>query len=193
MGLSTIAGEASPSGREPRRGDTVGLRAPGRRRQSDTNPLIAGPGGMGEPVGDPSIAWHYPTRSFGPSQQVEYWCAARRSATRARSTAWSTPAAPARTTTRSSASGNRPACGRGSGRARTPPERRRRGTPAVVVSMHSCSERRPTPRSASPEIVSTSGVASGRGDRAARRQACRLAQVIEHPRQLGPPVVPCRW
>jgi choline dehydrogenase len=24
-------------------------------------------------LGDPATAWHYPTRPFGPSQQVEYW------------------------------------------------------------------------------------------------------------------------
>ena len=33
----------------------------------DTNPLIAVPRGMGELVGDPATAWHYPTRPFGPS------------------------------------------------------------------------------------------------------------------------------
>ena len=40
---------------------------------ADTNPLIAMPGGFGELLGDPTTAWHYPTRPFGPSQQVEYW------------------------------------------------------------------------------------------------------------------------
>jgi choline dehydrogenase len=39
----------------------------------DTNPLIAMPRGFGELLGDPATAWHYPTRPFGPSQQVEYW------------------------------------------------------------------------------------------------------------------------
>ena len=39
----------------------------------DTNPLIAMPKGFGELLGDPATAWHYPTRPFGPSQQVEYW------------------------------------------------------------------------------------------------------------------------
>jgi choline dehydrogenase len=39
----------------------------------DTNPLIAMPRGYGELLGDPSTVWHYPTRSFGPSQQTEYW------------------------------------------------------------------------------------------------------------------------
>jgi choline dehydrogenase len=39
----------------------------------DTNPLIAMPGGATELLGDPATAWHYPTRPFGPSQQVEYW------------------------------------------------------------------------------------------------------------------------
>jgi choline dehydrogenase len=40
---------------------------------SDTNPLIAVPGGMGELLGDPTTMWHYPTRPFGPSQHVEHW------------------------------------------------------------------------------------------------------------------------
>ncbi|GAB3458167.1 GMC family oxidoreductase [Actinophytocola sediminis] len=39
----------------------------------DTNPLIAMPRGFGELLGDPNTAWHYPTRPFGPAQQVEYW------------------------------------------------------------------------------------------------------------------------
>jgi len=39
----------------------------------DTNPIIAMPRGFGELLGDPTTAWHYPTRAFGPSQQVEYW------------------------------------------------------------------------------------------------------------------------
>ena len=39
----------------------------------DTNPLIAMPRGFGELLGDPATAWHYPTRPFGPSRQVEYW------------------------------------------------------------------------------------------------------------------------
>ena len=39
----------------------------------DTNPLIAVPRGFGELLGDPTTAWHYPTRPFGPSRQVEYW------------------------------------------------------------------------------------------------------------------------
>ena len=39
----------------------------------DTNPLIAMPRGFGELLGDPAVAWHYPTRPFGPLQQVEYW------------------------------------------------------------------------------------------------------------------------
>lgn len=29
--------------------------------------------GVGELLGNPATAWHYPTRPFGPSQQVEYW------------------------------------------------------------------------------------------------------------------------
>jgi choline dehydrogenase len=43
----------------------------------DTNPLIAVPRVLGEVVGDPSVAWHYPIRPFGPSQQVEYWLRGR--------------------------------------------------------------------------------------------------------------------
>ena len=39
----------------------------------DSNPLIAMPMAFGELLGDPATAWHYPTRPFGPSQQVEYW------------------------------------------------------------------------------------------------------------------------
>ena len=38
----------------------------------DTNPLIAMPRGFAELLGDPTTAWLYPTRPFGPSQQVEY-------------------------------------------------------------------------------------------------------------------------
>jgi choline dehydrogenase len=39
----------------------------------DTNPLIAMPRGFAELFGDPATAWHYPTRPFGPSQQIESW------------------------------------------------------------------------------------------------------------------------
>jgi choline dehydrogenase len=39
----------------------------------DSNPLIAMPRGFGELLGDPSTAWHYPTRPFGPTKRVEYW------------------------------------------------------------------------------------------------------------------------
>ena len=39
----------------------------------DTSPLIAMPMGFGELLGDPTIAWNYPTRPFGPKQQVEHW------------------------------------------------------------------------------------------------------------------------
>ncbi len=39
----------------------------------DTNPLIAMPMGYAELLGDPATVWLYPTRPFGPSQQVEYW------------------------------------------------------------------------------------------------------------------------
>ena len=31
------------------------------------------PRGFGELLGDPTTVWHYPTRPFGPTQQVEYW------------------------------------------------------------------------------------------------------------------------
>jgi choline dehydrogenase-like flavoprotein len=43
----------------------------------DTNPLIAMPMGFAELLGDPTTAWHYPTRPFGPSQRVEYWVRGR--------------------------------------------------------------------------------------------------------------------
>lgn len=39
----------------------------------DSNPLIAMPSGFSELLADPTTAWHYPTRPFGPSQRVEYW------------------------------------------------------------------------------------------------------------------------
>jgi choline dehydrogenase len=39
----------------------------------DTNPLIAIPRGFGQLLGDPTTAWHYATRPFGPAQQVESW------------------------------------------------------------------------------------------------------------------------
>jgi choline dehydrogenase len=39
----------------------------------DSNPLIAMPRGFAELLGDPATAWHYPTRPFGPAQDVEYW------------------------------------------------------------------------------------------------------------------------
>jgi choline dehydrogenase len=39
----------------------------------DTNPLIAMPRGFGQLLGDPTNAWHFPTRPFGPTQQVEHW------------------------------------------------------------------------------------------------------------------------
>lgn len=41
--------------------------------EQDTSPLIAMPRGFGELLGDPTCAWHYPTRPFGPNEQVEYW------------------------------------------------------------------------------------------------------------------------
>jgi choline dehydrogenase len=39
----------------------------------DTNPLIAVPMGYAQLLDDPTTAWHYPIRSFGPSKQVEHW------------------------------------------------------------------------------------------------------------------------
>jgi choline dehydrogenase len=39
----------------------------------DTNPLIAMPRGFNELLGDPTTAWHYPTRPFGPTRRVEHW------------------------------------------------------------------------------------------------------------------------
>jgi choline dehydrogenase-like flavoprotein len=39
----------------------------------DSNPLIAMPRGFGELLGDPTTMWFYPTRPFGPDQQVEHW------------------------------------------------------------------------------------------------------------------------
>jgi choline dehydrogenase-like flavoprotein len=39
----------------------------------DSNPLISMPRGFAELLGDPSTAWHYPVRPFGPARQVEYW------------------------------------------------------------------------------------------------------------------------
>jgi choline dehydrogenase len=39
----------------------------------DTNPLISMPRGFAELLGDPTTAWHYPTRPFGPADTVEYW------------------------------------------------------------------------------------------------------------------------
>jgi choline dehydrogenase-like flavoprotein len=43
----------------------------------DTNPLIAVPRGFAELLGDPTTAWHYPTRPFGPSRRAEYWVRGR--------------------------------------------------------------------------------------------------------------------
>jgi choline dehydrogenase-like flavoprotein len=39
----------------------------------DTNPLIGVPRGFADLIGDPATAWHFPTRPFGPAQQVEHW------------------------------------------------------------------------------------------------------------------------
>ena len=43
----------------------------------DTNPFIAMPRGFGQLLGDPTFAWHYATRPFGPTQQVESWVSMR--------------------------------------------------------------------------------------------------------------------
>ncbi|SFN24904.1 Choline dehydrogenase [Pseudonocardia ammonioxydans] len=43
----------------------------------DTHPLIPVPRGFSELLGDPTTAWHYPTRPFGPAEQVEYWVRGR--------------------------------------------------------------------------------------------------------------------
>src|SRR5690625_6974310 len=43
----------------------------------DTDPRIAMPRGFGELLGDPAMAWHYPTRPFGPTEQVEHWVRGR--------------------------------------------------------------------------------------------------------------------
>lgn len=43
----------------------------------DSNPLIAVPRGFGDLLGDPSTAWHYPTRPFGPARQSEHWVRGR--------------------------------------------------------------------------------------------------------------------
>ena len=39
----------------------------------DSNPLITMPRGFAQLLGDPNLAWHYPVRPFGPTQQVEHW------------------------------------------------------------------------------------------------------------------------
>ncbi|QIZ37837.1 GMC family oxidoreductase [Saccharopolyspora sp. ASAGF58] len=43
----------------------------------DSNPLIAIPGAFPKLLSDPATAWHYSTRPFGPSQQVEHWVRGR--------------------------------------------------------------------------------------------------------------------
>lgn len=40
---------------------------------ADSNPLIAIPRGFAQLLGDPSTAWHYPIRPFGPNNTVQYW------------------------------------------------------------------------------------------------------------------------
>lgn len=43
----------------------------------DDDPRIAMPRGFGELLGDPAMAWHYPTRPFGPEQRTEHWVRGR--------------------------------------------------------------------------------------------------------------------
>lgn len=43
----------------------------------DTNPLISVPRGFGDLLGDPTTAWHHPTRPFGPAGQRELWVRGR--------------------------------------------------------------------------------------------------------------------
>ncbi|CAM3131601.1 GMC family oxidoreductase [Mycobacterium colombiense] len=43
----------------------------------DTHPLIRVPKGFGKIVGDPKLAWHFPVRPIGPSQNSEQWVRGR--------------------------------------------------------------------------------------------------------------------
>lgn len=43
----------------------------------DDDPRIGMPRGFGELIGDPSRAWHYPTRPVGPDARVEHWVRGR--------------------------------------------------------------------------------------------------------------------
>jgi choline dehydrogenase len=43
----------------------------------DTNPLIRVPKGFGKIVGDPKLAWHFPARPIGPSENAEQWVRGR--------------------------------------------------------------------------------------------------------------------
>lgn len=55
-------------------GTTVLLIEAGDR---DDDPRIDMPRGFGELIGDPSRAWHYPTRPVGPDARVEHWVRGR--------------------------------------------------------------------------------------------------------------------
>jgi choline dehydrogenase-like flavoprotein len=43
----------------------------------DTSPLIRVPKGFGKLMGDPKLAWHFPVRPIGPSNNVEQWVRGR--------------------------------------------------------------------------------------------------------------------
>lgn len=43
----------------------------------DSDPRIKVPRGFSELIGDPAFTWQYPTRPFGPGQQVEVWIRGR--------------------------------------------------------------------------------------------------------------------
>ncbi|MCV7302229.1 GMC family oxidoreductase N-terminal domain-containing protein [Mycobacterium barrassiae] len=43
----------------------------------DTSPLIRVPKGFGKLVGDAKLAWHFPVRPIGPSNNVEHWVRGR--------------------------------------------------------------------------------------------------------------------
>jgi choline dehydrogenase len=43
----------------------------------DTNPMIRVPKGFGKLIGDPKLAWHFPVRPIGPSNNAEHWVRGR--------------------------------------------------------------------------------------------------------------------
>ena len=43
----------------------------------DTSPLITVPKGFGRLMGNPKLAWHFPVRPIGPSNNVEQWVRGR--------------------------------------------------------------------------------------------------------------------